>query len=165
MTGVWSSIRYLLADFIGDDDAAPPYLPDGLPDAVVPIVSEGIDRLIDYQGPGYAQLYVDRLKRFVGRRGVDDVLFGEIARLMALRMSYDDPIRIAQTKLAEPDAGAAKANTRSADDIKNSAGTNLSKRFPPLSPIPCLACSTGWDGCTGRSRSASAPQAGSAFAG
>ena len=43
----------------------------------------GIERLIDYQGAGYAQLYVDRLKRFVGRRGVDDVLFGEIARLMA----------------------------------------------------------------------------------
>ena len=72
MTGVWSSIRYLLADFIGDDGGASPFLPDGLPDAVVPIASEGIERLIDYQGAGYAQLYVDRLKRFVGRRGVDD---------------------------------------------------------------------------------------------
>ena len=44
MTGVWSSIRYLLADFIGDDDAAPPFLPDGLPDAVAPIASEAIER-------------------------------------------------------------------------------------------------------------------------
>jgi len=112
VAGVWSSVRYLLADFIGDDGGAPPFLPDGLPDAVAPIVSEGIERLIDYQGAGYAQLYVDRLKRFVGRRGVDDGLFGEIARLMAERMSYDDPIRIAQTKLAELGAGATKANAQ-----------------------------------------------------
>ena len=163
MAGVWSSIRYLLADFIGDDDAAPPFLPDGLPDAVVPIAREGIERLIDYQGPGYAQLYVDRLKRFVGRRGIDDLLFGEMARLMAVRMCYDDPIRIAQTKLAELDAGVGRQTPPMTS--RNSAGTNWSKRFPPPSAIPCSACSTGWDGCTVRSRCASAPQAGSAFAG
>ena len=101
MAGVVSSLRYLLADVIGDDDAATPLLPEGLPDAVVPVVSDGIHRLIDYQGPSYAQLYVDRSRRFVGRSGVDDAMFGEIARLMAIRMSYDDPIRIAQLKLGE----------------------------------------------------------------
>ena len=137
MAGVWSSIRYLLADFIGDDDAAPPFLPDGLPDAVVPIASEGIERLIDYQGPGYAQLYVDRLKRFVGRR-VDDALFGEIARLMALRMSYDDPIRIAQTKLAELDAGAAKATARSPDDVKKFRWDELVEALPAAVADPVL---------------------------
>ena len=138
VAGVWSSIRYLLADFIGDDDAAPPFLPDGLPDAVAPIASEGIERLIDYQGPGYAQLYVDRLKRFIGRRGVDDVLFGEIARLMALRMSYDDPIRIAQTKLAELDAGAAKATARSPDDIKKFRWDELVGALPAAVADPVL---------------------------
>ena len=61
--------------------------------------------MIDYQGPSYAQLYVDRLRRFIGRRGVDDAMFGEIARLMALRMSYEDPIRIAQLKLGESIGG------------------------------------------------------------
>lgn len=137
MAGVWSSIRYLLADFIGDDDAAPPFLPDGLPDAVVPIASEGIERLIDYQGPGYAQLYVDRLKRFVGRR-VDDTLFGEIARLMALRMSYDDPVRIAQTKLAELDAGAAKATARSPDDVKKFRWDELVEALPAAVADPVL---------------------------
>ena len=39
------------------------------------------------------------LRRFVGRRGVDDAVFIEIARLMAARMSYEDPIRIAQLAL------------------------------------------------------------------
>ncbi|WP_375415468.1 DUF6537 domain-containing protein [uncultured Bradyrhizobium sp.] len=117
MAGVWSSIRYLLADFIGDDGGASPFLPRGLPDAAAPIVSASIERLIDYQGPSYAQLYVDRLTRFVGRRGVDDALFGEMARLMALRMSYDDPIRIAQTKLAAFEAGT-QANAHNANEIK-----------------------------------------------
>src|SRR5436189_2862792 len=54
-----------------------------------------------YQGSTYAQLYVDRVRRFVGRRGVDEEMLGQIARLLALRMSYEDPIRIAQLKLAE----------------------------------------------------------------
>ena len=146
MTGVWSSARYLLADFIGDDDAAPPFLPDGVPDALVPVVSEGIERLIDYQGPGYAQLYVDRLSRFIGRRGVDDALLGEIARLMASRMSYDDPIRIAQTKLAEPGvAAASKATARAADDVKRFRWDELVEALPAAVADPVLGV-LGWIG-------------------
>ena len=138
MADVWSSIRYLLADFIGDDDAAPPFLPDGLPDTVVPIAAKA-SAAVDYQGPGYAQLYVDRLKRFVGRRGIDDVLFGEIARLMALRMSYDDPIRIAQTKLAELDAGVDKATARSTkDDIRKFRLDELVGALPEAVADPVL---------------------------
>jgi hypothetical protein len=101
VASVLSSLRYLFADIIGDDDEPPPLLPDGLPDCAAPVVGEGIHLLIEYQGPSYAQLYVDRLRRFVGRRGVDDTMICEIARLMAARMSYQDPIRIAQLKLGE----------------------------------------------------------------
>jgi hypothetical protein len=139
VTGVWSSARYLLADFIGDDDAAPPFLPDGLPDAVVPVVSRGIERLIDYQGPGYAQLYVDRLSRFVGRRGVDEAMLGDIARLMAGRMSYDDPIRIAQTKLAGLDSGAVTARTRNAPDVRKFRWDELVEALPATVADPLLA--------------------------
>ena len=86
MASVLSSIRYLLADFIGEDDDAPPFLPAGLPDGLETVVSDGIHLLMDYQGPSYAQLYVDRVRRFIGRSGVDQAMLGEIARLMALRM-------------------------------------------------------------------------------
>jgi len=137
VAGVWSSIRYLLADFIGDDGGTPPFLPDGLPDAVVPVASEGIERLIDYQGAGYAQLYVDRLKRFVGRHGVDDVLFGEIARLMAERMSYDDPIGIAQAKLAELDAGPGTPRVAS-DDVRKFRRDELVEALPAAVADPLL---------------------------
>ena len=101
--GILSSLRYLFADVIGDDDETPPFLPEGLPEPVMAVASEAIHLLIDYQGPSYAHLYVDRLRRFIGKQGVDDAMLGEIARLMAVRMVYEDPIRIAQLKLAELD--------------------------------------------------------------
>ena len=99
--GILSSLRYLFADVIGDDDDTPPFLPEGLPEPVMSVASDAIHLLIDYQGPGYAHLYVNRLRRFIGKQGVDDAMLAEIARLMAVRMSYEDPIRIAQIKLAE----------------------------------------------------------------
>ena len=115
MAGVLSSLRYLFADIIGDDEEAPPLLPDGLSGGAASIVSDAIRRLLDYQGPSYAGLYVDRLRRFIGRRDVDGAMFCEIARLMAARMSYEDPIRIAQLKLAE--AGDGHPRPASTDDV------------------------------------------------
>ena len=67
-----SSLRYLLADLIGEDDAAAAIPARRAARGVAPVVSEGIHLLIDYQGTSYAQLYVDRLRRFVGRADVDD---------------------------------------------------------------------------------------------
>jgi hypothetical protein len=138
VSGVLSSLRYLLADFIGDADAAPPLLPEGLPDGAAPLVSEGIHSLTDYQGPSYAQLYVDRLRRFVDRRGVDGAMFGEIARLMASRMSYDDPIRIAQLKLAEFQIGGGDPRVRSADDIGKFRLDELIGALPAIVAEPAL---------------------------
>jgi hypothetical protein len=109
VASVLSSVRYLLADIIGDDDAPPPSLPENLPAGLAPVVSDAIARLIDYQGPSYAQLYVDRLKRFIGRPGVDAGMLNEIARLMVMRMSYEDPIRIAQLKLVEHEMAVVPA--------------------------------------------------------
>jgi hypothetical protein len=138
VAGVLSSLRYLLADFIGDDDAAPPFLPDGLPEAAAAAVSDGIHRLIDYQGPSYATLYVDRLRRFVGRRGVDDAMLVEIARLMAMRMSYEDPIRIAQLKLAERDAFSGSPRVRSADESRKFRLDELIGALPAIVAEPVL---------------------------
>lgn len=104
-TGVLPAIRSIFADVIGDDDSPVPALPEGLPDRVRLIAAEAVNRLIDYQGPGYAQLYVARLRRFTGRRNLDDEIFAEIARLLAVRMAYDDAIRMAQLKLAQAETG------------------------------------------------------------
>ena len=101
MASVVSSLRYLLADLIGDDDDTLPPPPKDLPDGLAPVVDNCIRLLVDYQGTSYAELYVHRLGRFVGRAGIDAAMLGEIAQLMAVRMSYQDPIRIAQLKLVE----------------------------------------------------------------
>jgi hypothetical protein len=98
--GIVSSLKYLFADFLDEVDTTPPFLPDGLPEGAASIVSEGIHQLMDYQGATYAKLYVERLKRFIGK-GLPADTFCEMARLMAKRMAYDDAIRIAQLKLAE----------------------------------------------------------------
>jgi len=101
VASVVSSLRYLLADLIGDDDDTLPPPPKDLPDGLAPVVDHCIRLLVDYQGTSYAELYVHRLGRFVGRAGIDAAMLGEIAQLMAVRMSYQDPIRIAQLKLVE----------------------------------------------------------------
>jgi hypothetical protein len=137
VASVLSSLRYLFADIIGDDDAAPPLPPDGLPDGLAPDVNEGIKRLIDYQGPSYAKLYVDRLRRFVGRRGVDAAMLGEIARLMAIRMSYEDPIRIAQLKLGEYGAASGSAGVQPVD-IRKFRLDELIGALPAVAAEPML---------------------------
>jgi hypothetical protein len=98
--GIVSSLKYLFADFLDEEDTTPPFLPEGLSEDAAAIVSEGIHVLMDYQGASYAQLYVQRLQRFIGR-GLAPATFCEMARLMTSRMAYEDAIRIAQLKLAE----------------------------------------------------------------
>ncbi len=141
MASVLSSLRYLFADLIGEDDAAPPFLPDGLPDGAAPVVSDGIHLLMDYQGAGYAQLYVDRLRRFIGRPGVDAAMFSDIARLMAARMSYEDAIRIAQLKLMEFEKG----NRESGDDVRKFRLDELIGALPEIAADPMLDV-LGWMG-------------------
>ena len=79
------------------------------------VIEIGIARLNDYQDADYAQLFVDRLEAF---RGGDPTLLREIARHLAVRMSYEDIIRVAQAKIRssryERIVGEARADT---DDI------------------------------------------------
>jgi Family of unknown function (DUF6537) len=137
-----SSLRYLLADFIGEDDGASPFLPDGLSGEASTIVSDAIHVLIDYQGASYAQLYVDRINRFAGRQDVDAALVCEIARLMAVRMCYKDPIRIAQLKLSELEIAARAPST----DVKNFRLDELIGSLPAAAAGPVLEAleMVGW---------------------
>jgi hypothetical protein len=131
-----SSLRYLFADVLGEDDSAPPFLPVGLPEGATDIVSDAIHLLIDYQNASYAQLYVDRLRRFIGRQDLDNELFCEIGRLMAMRMSYQDAIRIAQLKLAELDGGASQRAPST--DIKKFRLDELIDSLPATVADPVL---------------------------
>lgn len=63
-----------------------------------PIVIEGVRRLIDYQDPDYAGLYLDRLDRIKALAPGVGALLRETARHLALWMSYEDTIRVADLK-------------------------------------------------------------------
>jgi indolepyruvate ferredoxin oxidoreductase beta subunit len=68
-----------------------------LPALAQPIVLEGVRRLTAYQNAAYARLYLDRLSPF---QNGDEKLLKETARHLAVRMSYEDVIRVAQAKIA-----------------------------------------------------------------
>ncbi|HKU08921.1 MAG TPA: DUF6537 domain-containing protein [Bradyrhizobium sp.] len=132
---VRESLRYLFADIIGERDGSVPHLPERLPEAVVSAASEAIHLMIEYQGTAYAKLYVDRLKRFIGKRGVDDAMLLEIARLMAMRMSYEDAIRIAHLKLLELEA---YPDTPRADDVRRLRFDEMVEALPTVVAEPVL---------------------------
>jgi hypothetical protein len=132
--GIVSSLKYLFADFLDEEDTTPPYLPDSLPEAAVRIVSDGIHRLMDYQGAAYAKLYVERLERFIDK-GLAAETYCEIAKLMAERMAYQDAIRIAQLKLAEyRDSDGQIVST----DIKQFRLDELVDALPEVAADPIL---------------------------
>ena len=61
---------------------------------------EGVRRLIDYQDPAYAALYLDRLRPVCALPcDTDGQLLRETARHLALWMSYEDTIRVADLKV------------------------------------------------------------------
>ncbi len=69
------------------------------PPSSQPMLIEGVRRLVDYQDPAYAHLYLDRLARLWAiDRGKDERLFAETARHLALWMSYEDIMRVADLK-------------------------------------------------------------------
>ena len=67
------------------------------PGPTLTIVMEGLRRLVDYQDSGYAALYLNRLDALPGHAG-DAELTREVARHLALWMSYEDTVRVAELK-------------------------------------------------------------------
>lgn len=66
------------------------------PEQAKPIIIYGIHRLVDYQDSNYAMLYLDRLNGLDS--GISANTFKEIARHLALWMTYEDVIRVADLK-------------------------------------------------------------------
>jgi indolepyruvate ferredoxin oxidoreductase, beta subunit len=63
---------------------------------------EGVRRLVAYQDVAYARLYLDRLtpiRDIDARLGLGGRLLSETARHLAVRMSFEDVIRVAQAKI------------------------------------------------------------------
>ncbi len=73
----------------------------GLPAGVRAAAREGLNRQIDYLDAAYGVSYLDRLERVVKAEtdaGGDDTLALAVARHLAVRMSFEDVIRVADLK-------------------------------------------------------------------
>jgi indolepyruvate ferredoxin oxidoreductase, alpha subunit len=73
-----------------------------MPQAARAFATEGVRRLAAYQDLAYARLYLDRLgpvRDADAKAGADGRLLAETARHLAVRMSYEDVIRVAQAKI------------------------------------------------------------------
>src|SRR5471032_2887841 len=76
------------------------------PAASLDIVEEGIRHLVTYQDRKYAALYLDRLD------GIEPALVREVARHLAVRMSFEDVIRVAQAKTPRERLERVRAEVR-----------------------------------------------------
>jgi indolepyruvate ferredoxin oxidoreductase beta subunit len=72
-------------------------LRDDFPASARPWLAEGVRRLIDYQDPAYAALYLDRMASIAAAGNHE--LTAETARHLALWMSYEDTVRVADLKV------------------------------------------------------------------
>ena len=73
-----------------------------MPAVAQDVITEGLRRLTAYQDRHYARLYLDRLnsiREADARAAADGRLLTATARQLALRMSYEDVIRVAEAKI------------------------------------------------------------------
>jgi indolepyruvate ferredoxin oxidoreductase, beta subunit len=120
------------------------------------IVSEGLRRLVAYQDAAYARLYLDRVARIAAadeRAGARGRLTREVARHLALRMSYEDVIRVAEVKLAPGRMAriASQMNARPGEPVAiveflKPGIAEICSVLPPFiaRPITAIAERRGW---------------------
>jgi len=82
------------------------------------VLTEGVRRLVDYQDPAYAELYLDRVQRIhTAERMTGSFQLGEeTARHLALWMSYEDTFRVADLKTRDSRFARVHGEVRAAHD-------------------------------------------------
>jgi indolepyruvate ferredoxin oxidoreductase beta subunit len=119
---------------------------------------EGVRRLHAYQSVGYARRYLERLRPIVEADEAARAhgrLLKEVARHLAVRMSYEDVVRVAQAKIAPArmqriarEELRATGEPFSVHDFLKPGIEELCQLLPPLlaRPILAIAKRRGWLG-------------------
>ncbi len=82
-----------------------------LPQSAQAFALEGVRRCVDYLDAEYASEYLDRLERMAANLP-DEQLNAEYARWLALRLCYEDPIRVADLKTRQTRFADIRDETR-----------------------------------------------------
>jgi indolepyruvate ferredoxin oxidoreductase, beta subunit len=90
-----------------------------LPTSVQPLVLEGVRRTLDYQDRAYAGLYLERIERIARldtQQAAPDacVLTQAVARSLALWMTFEDTIRVADLKTRSERFARVRSEVRAA---------------------------------------------------
>ncbi|HZB90270.1 MAG TPA: indolepyruvate oxidoreductase subunit beta family protein [Stellaceae bacterium] len=129
-----------------------------MPEAAQEVIREGLRRLASYQDLGYARLYLDRLAAIRdadAAAGAGGALLRETARHLALRMSFEDVIRVAAAKVDPARFERIRRELRlgaddplSIVDFYKPGIEELCSILPPILARPILAWSArrGWLG-------------------
>jgi indolepyruvate ferredoxin oxidoreductase beta subunit len=91
------------------------------PAKALDIVEEGIRRLVTYQDRRYAALFLDRLE------GLNPELVRDVARHLAVRMSFEDVIRVAQAKTSRERFARVRTEVRA----KPTEPVQITEHFKP----------------------------------
>jgi indolepyruvate ferredoxin oxidoreductase beta subunit len=95
------------------------------PAASLDVVEEGIRRLAVYQDPRYAAFYLDRLDVIHALGSAE--LLRDTARHLAVRMSFEDVIRVAQVKTSAERMVRVRTEVRA----KNHEPVEITEHFKP----------------------------------
>lgn len=120
------------------------------PISVHPIVMEAAGRLLDYQNARYAALYLDRLDTVLvldkARDDNDFTLTREAGRHLALRMAFEDIVRVAQLKTrasrferVRKEVGAAPDQPVEVAEFLKPGPEEFCSILPPFIARPILA--------------------------
>jgi indolepyruvate ferredoxin oxidoreductase beta subunit len=115
--GVEASLRAFARGFAAAADPAPP-APPPVVEEPIDVIALGEARLVDYQDAAYAQEFRDRLAPI---RALDAAhgdgrftLLEETARALALAMSYEDTVRVADLKIRASRFARVRAEVQAA---------------------------------------------------
>ena len=126
----------------------------GLSPPVQAIVSKGLHRLVDFQDATYARAYGEHIGRFTALEGADDEFLTELSRHLAVRMSSEDTIRVAQLKLRAERVSrlAEEAKARDGDVVEvieylKPGPEEILSMLPPAIANPLLrfVLARGWE--------------------
>lgn len=99
------------------------------PEAMRPIATAGLQKVVDFQDAAYGQLYLDRIQKVLEADTSDrDFAFSqELAKYLANAMAYDDIIKVADLKTRSHRFARIKKEMQVADN----QGIHLTEYFHP----------------------------------